>query len=182
MKYWFYVLDGQQAGPVDENAFQQLVLSGTIVAETLVWSDGMADWCTYGELAARSTAGLPLPPTGSPVPPTSTSIPAPLSSSFPSSSLAGASSTSPSPMALSGLVLGVVSMTFGFCCCSGWPFSIPGIIVSGIALSQSGGVKGPSRQYAAIGLALSILSLLLSVIFLLLGTMPHFMGRRFLHM
>ena len=47
MKYWFYVLDGQQAGPVDEITFQQLVLSGTIVAETLVWSDGMADWCTY---------------------------------------------------------------------------------------------------------------------------------------
>jgi len=41
---WFYSEAGQQRGPVSEEQFNNLVLSGRISPDTLVWRDGMADW------------------------------------------------------------------------------------------------------------------------------------------
>jgi uncharacterized RDD family membrane protein YckC len=42
---WYYVNGaGQQAGPLDDAAFDALIASGGINMETLVWREGMANW------------------------------------------------------------------------------------------------------------------------------------------
>jgi uncharacterized RDD family membrane protein YckC len=47
---WYYVEAGQQAGPVDDAQLQELVRSGKVLPETLVWQQGMANWQPYGEV------------------------------------------------------------------------------------------------------------------------------------
>ena len=53
---WFYALNGQQAGPVDDAELDRLVQNGTIAQSTLVWYSGMAQWQPYAE-ARRTTPG-----------------------------------------------------------------------------------------------------------------------------
>lgn len=51
----FVALNGQQSGPFDLPALQQLVQAGQLTSETLVWKQGMASWAaasTVVELAA----------------------------------------------------------------------------------------------------------------------------------
>lgn len=40
---WHYVEQGQQAGPINEDQFAELVRNGRITGETLVWRDGMTN-------------------------------------------------------------------------------------------------------------------------------------------
>lgn len=57
---WYYAIDGQRHGPVTQADFDQLVNSGQIKADTLVWREGMANWLSYGSLmigTAASAAG-----------------------------------------------------------------------------------------------------------------------------
>src|SRR5688572_31311244 len=41
---WYYVENGQQAGPVEEAQLAELIQSGRLRADTLVWHEGMAAW------------------------------------------------------------------------------------------------------------------------------------------
>jgi DNA-directed RNA polymerase subunit RPC12/RpoP len=41
---WFYSLNGQQIGPVTDSQLEELLGSGKISRDTLVWREGMADW------------------------------------------------------------------------------------------------------------------------------------------
>jgi len=41
---WFYSLDGQQSGPVSDSQMDDLLRSGKINRNTLVWREGMTDW------------------------------------------------------------------------------------------------------------------------------------------
>jgi len=41
---WYYVENGQQAGPVEEAQLGELIQSGKLRGETLVWYEGMAAW------------------------------------------------------------------------------------------------------------------------------------------
>jgi hypothetical protein len=41
---FYYSLNGQQQGPVSEEQLRQMVATGAIGPETLVWREGMADW------------------------------------------------------------------------------------------------------------------------------------------
>ncbi len=54
---WFYALNGQQAGPVDDAELNRLVQVGTIENATLVWYSGMAQWQPYAE-ARRTVPAL----------------------------------------------------------------------------------------------------------------------------
>jgi TM2 domain-containing membrane protein YozV len=56
---WYYAVDGRQAGPVAETLLKQLIGSGQIRAQDLVWRDGMAEW-----QSAASVPGLLVPVTG----------------------------------------------------------------------------------------------------------------------
>jgi len=68
------------------------------------------------------------------------------------------------PLALTGVVLGVCSLTFCFCC-YGLPFNLMGLVCSLVALNQinSYPAREQGRGLATAGVALSILSLLIGL-------------------
>lgn len=63
---WYYVEAGRQAGPVTEAEFSNLVSIGRIQPQTLVWSEGMANWQPYGVMKSGTAAATndPLPGAG----------------------------------------------------------------------------------------------------------------------
>lgn len=48
----FVVQNGQQAGPFDQAGLQNLIATGALTRETLVWQQGMANWEPAGTLPA----------------------------------------------------------------------------------------------------------------------------------
>lgn len=52
---WYYVEEGQQAGPVSDEQLDGMIQSGKIQPDTLVWHEGMAAWASYRE--AKGGAG-----------------------------------------------------------------------------------------------------------------------------
>ena len=51
---WYYSAQGQQVGPVDENAFRELVASGQIQPATLVWHSELPNWKPLSEVDSAS--------------------------------------------------------------------------------------------------------------------------------
>jgi hypothetical protein len=63
---WFYASQGQQQGPYPEIQLRDLIARGTVAADTLVWSQGMAGWEKAGDIpglfsGAAGPPGLPRP-------------------------------------------------------------------------------------------------------------------------
>ncbi|HXJ39925.1 MAG TPA: RDD family protein [Bryobacteraceae bacterium] len=58
---WFYAKDGKQLGPVTAEDLAQLLRTGVMTPDSLVWHAGMAEWQAY-----RTAAGMPppIPPGG----------------------------------------------------------------------------------------------------------------------
>jgi len=56
---WFFAADGKQHGPYPEPEFRNLIANGTIRGDTLVWTEGMANW-----QKAREIPGLLDRPSG----------------------------------------------------------------------------------------------------------------------
>lgn len=58
---WYYADQGQQAGPVTEEQFRELVHSGKIQPDTLVWREGMTDWvpCRTINVASNPATASP---------------------------------------------------------------------------------------------------------------------------
>ncbi|MBN1946868.1 MAG: zinc-ribbon domain-containing protein [Bradymonadales bacterium] len=48
---WFYVLDGQQTGPVQITDMEAQVAAGQITPDTYVWREGMEDWIHLAEVS-----------------------------------------------------------------------------------------------------------------------------------
>lgn len=67
---WYYTLNNQQVGPVDEAQIKTLIASGTITAATLVWTSGMANWQPISQTTLASLVGSIPPPVGAYVPAT----------------------------------------------------------------------------------------------------------------
>jgi membrane protease subunit (stomatin/prohibitin family) len=63
---YFAAIDGKQAGPFDASALKGQIEAGSVTRETLVWSEGMAEWTAAGEVDAVAklfaSAPPPLPP------------------------------------------------------------------------------------------------------------------------
>ena len=55
---WFYASDGQQQGPYPDAQLRELIARGTVTADTLVWSEGMAGWQRAGEIPGLFSGGL----------------------------------------------------------------------------------------------------------------------------
>ncbi|MGO8839288.1 MAG: RDD family protein [Limisphaerales bacterium] len=58
---WYYVDQGKQAGPVNDAQFAELVRTGKILPDTLVWREGLAAWQSYRE-AITPSPSFSLPP------------------------------------------------------------------------------------------------------------------------
>jgi hypothetical protein len=54
---WFYASNGQQQGPYPEAQLRDLIARGTVRADTLVWSDGMAGWQKAAEIQGLMSGG-----------------------------------------------------------------------------------------------------------------------------
>jgi len=52
---WYYAEETQRKGPFEQSAFDELVKSGQITPETLVWREGLPDWKPYREVIATSS-------------------------------------------------------------------------------------------------------------------------------
>ena len=141
--------DGKEYGPVSAEGLRQWIAEGRANAQTKVQVEGSLEWKRLEELpdfSAQPATTVPLP--AGPI--------APLPSQPRTNSLATA-----------GLVLGILSVTFGLCC-YGLPFNVAGIVCSIVALTQIR--NDPQRErghgLAIAGLVLSILSILLAVLLL----------------
>ena len=58
---WFYASEGQQLGPYAEVQLREFIARGSVRADTLVWTEGMAGWQKAGEIP-----GLMYGPSGPP--------------------------------------------------------------------------------------------------------------------
>ena len=151
--------DGKEYGPITLEVVRQWIAEGRANSQTKVLPEGTTEWKTIADLPELSAVS-----TGATAPP---ATPGPISIE---------ASPRNNSYAVAGLTLGILSLTFGLCCCYGLPFSVPGIICSSIALSQI--KRDPSTQLgkgmATAGLVLSIVGIVVGVLLLalvgLLGT------------
>ena len=49
---WYHLVGGERQGPVALADMRELVLEGTLLPESWVWADGMADWMRLREVPA----------------------------------------------------------------------------------------------------------------------------------
>lgn len=54
---WYYSINNEQQGPVDESDLTALAKQGVVHPQTLVWREGMADWQPYQTLFGGGGAG-----------------------------------------------------------------------------------------------------------------------------
>jgi hypothetical protein len=66
---WFYASEGQQQGPYPEIQLREWIARGAITADTLVWTEGMANWQRAGDIPGLVRGGAPaVPQAGDPPP------------------------------------------------------------------------------------------------------------------
>jgi hypothetical protein len=128
---------------------------GRVNAETRTRAEGSVEWrplASFPEFSLWLVRPCPAPP----------SAPAVLSGPAPARRTNG--------LALASLVMGVVSLTFGICCCYGIPFNLLGVVFGLVALSQIR--QRPQLEHgqgmAIAGLVLSLLSLALAAILIVI--------------
>lgn len=59
---WYYTLNNQQVGPVDDAEIKKQIAAGAITHGTLVWTSGMANWQPIGQTPLASLLGSVPPP------------------------------------------------------------------------------------------------------------------------
>jgi hypothetical protein len=57
MTTWYYLINGQQTGPVDQARFGMLIQSGAVRPDTMVWQEGMPNWVQAGSVPGLFAAG-----------------------------------------------------------------------------------------------------------------------------
>ena len=146
--------DGKEYGPISIEVLRQWIAEGRANGQTRVLPEGGTEWKTVAELpelAAPVQASVSVSPA---------TAPAAISMAAPPRN---------NSYAVAGLTLGILSLTVGLCCCYGFPFSIPGIICSTLALNQikQDPINQLGRGQAMAGLILSIISVVLGVILII---------------
>lgn len=57
---WYYALNGQQQGPVPESEIASLAAAGTLKPDTLIWSEGLADWQPLSQALPAALSSTPI--------------------------------------------------------------------------------------------------------------------------
>lgn len=90
---WYYLLQGQRQGPVDDGGMESLIRQGIVQDDTLVWREGLAEWQPYGAVKPKPAAPAPGPiPAPSPAPQAPRPEPVSPARSSPAGPLPGAGS------------------------------------------------------------------------------------------
>jgi hypothetical protein len=63
---WYYSKNGMQLGPVSQEELSAKVETGEVLAQDLIWREGLTDWQPLSQVAEFSQA---IRPAGSPTPP-----------------------------------------------------------------------------------------------------------------
>jgi hypothetical protein len=81
---WFFASQGKQQGPYPEAQLRDFIANGTVTAETLVWTEGMAGWQKAGDIPGllSGAAGSPVVPGAGAVPGSGAPAGGPLSVGF----------------------------------------------------------------------------------------------------
>jgi hypothetical protein len=82
---WFFASEGKQQGPYPGSPATRVHRHGTVTAETLVWTEGMAGWQKAGDIPGLlpGVSGPPaVPPSGMPLTAGRTTTGLPLSVDF----------------------------------------------------------------------------------------------------
>jgi uncharacterized RDD family membrane protein YckC len=61
MEEWYYAIDGVQQGPVSRDALMQLLASGQVAGDSLVWREGMGDWLPANRVPELANTARPTP-------------------------------------------------------------------------------------------------------------------------
>lgn len=146
--------DGREYGPIAAGQLREWIAEGRANALTRAKADGTDQWKLLTEYAefAPLLASVPPPP----------AAPGPISP---------APMPQTNSMAKASLVMGILSVTCGMCCCYGLPFNLLGIVFALLALVQIRNypLPQPGVGLAVAGLALSLLSFLLAALLLAFG-------------
>lgn len=59
---WWYGKNGSEAGPVDQPTLQQMLASGTLTPDDIVWTDGMTHWIPARQVPGLVVASIPFSP------------------------------------------------------------------------------------------------------------------------
>jgi hypothetical protein len=156
MTYKIIGADGKEYGPITADQLRQWIAEGRVDRNTRILAEGQTEWQTVGAIPELMPAGVAPAASAAPI----TAMPQTASGGQP-----GATNS----LAIAGLVLGILSIP-GVCCCYSLPFSIPGIVVSIMALTQIN--KNPNQEgkgFATAGLILSIAGILLGIGLLIFG-------------
>ena len=146
--------DGREYGPITADQLREWIAEGRADAQTRAWAEGASQWkplTEYLEFAAALGRTPPLWPATAPI------------------------STTPTPrtnsLAFTGMIMGVLAVTCGMCCCYGMPFNLLGIVFSLVALAQirNDPHSQEGRGLAIAGLLLSLASIVLAVLLLTIG-------------
>ena len=155
--------DGREYGPVSRETLLQWIAESRANAQSQVRAEGGSGWQPLGSLAEFAPAFSSFS-SGA----TSAQARPPVAAYVPITPLVVRRTNS---MATASLVMGLLAVTCGCCCCYGFPFNVLGVLFALIALVQIS--RAPEveegRALAVVGLVLSLLSMAASVVFGIFG-------------
>jgi hypothetical protein len=160
MAWWYYAQQGQQRGPVELPELQQLLSSGQVSGQELVWTEGMPQWQPAAQVPAVTPPGAAVPMPG---------VPQPVMPAVPYGGYSPYEGPSKhAGLALTSMILSLVSIAFG-----GLFLAIPGAICGHIALKgmrQTGDFRNQGFAQAGfwVGLIITLLWLLVIIGFLVI--------------
>lgn len=135
---WYYVQNGGQQGPVNEEELAALVQAGTVTKRSLLWKEGMADWTRADRTAARTLF-----------------VAVPRSVRPPAAPGAGSSgrraeSVTKSAAAVASLILGITSLALFLGPLTGIPAAICGHLAQSRIKRAGGRLAGGELAFAGL--------------------------------
>jgi hypothetical protein len=146
--------DGREYGPITADQLREWIAEGRANAQTRVLAEGAAQWKPLIEYLEFAPA-LGRRPLNWPAPGPIYLAPIRRTNS----------------LAFTAMIMGVLSITCGMCCCYGMPFNVLGIVFSLISLAQirNDSQSQEGRGLAIAGLVLSLLSIFFAVLVFAFG-------------
>lgn len=157
--------DGREYGPISRETLLQWIAESRANAQSWVRVEGGPGWQALNSLPefAAALASGTSPAEGKP----------PVAAFVPIAPVASTGPRRTNSLATASLVMGLLAITCGCCCCYGFPFNVLGVLFGLIALVQIS--RAPEveegRVLAITGLALSLLSVAASVVFGIVGSL-----------
>ena len=68
MRSWFFARHGQQHGPVTDDDLSEMLATGSLSPDALVWTEGMKEWRPAKDVEGLILRDLPPPLSPPPIP------------------------------------------------------------------------------------------------------------------